>query len=446
MITTDVSSCHLHAKRQYSGFLTDRSRRKWPIHKAAPNSEVLFWRSSSYSLFFIFYSLFFILSLFLHLVPQFAHLIKPEMSFLPVSSAAVHLSQSTYRERFGRFVFPPTRLHLLGLGSALCGHSLSCWRQCQVSLCQTDMSIAELLACSNKSLVTAHRFYSKLGGEENHQHNRPEVEFILKPFVAKSLVSSSFSHLPHSAGWIVWFCPAGCCPQRWGGCARGSQLFPEHCFPLFPWQRMKNWVMTSKMLLLLWGVQLSTASTFTLSLFIYFYLIVPFWSCLERSRGKNVRSDLVWCSCGIADQGPPQPMSSPGGCYPGYLHSQKPSPGTSKGVIEPAEQLQCKEQHAWKGDPACLRLQDQVGFETLGAVSLNIGCFLTWSQKEIMNMSCHFTLFLQLLSEKEWSVKAHVSTLPYSFFPSGCNCISGMAHKQWGALVMSLCHFVLTLW
>lgn len=89
MITTDVSSCHLHAKRQYSGFLTDRSRRKWPINKAAPNSEVLFWRSSSYSLFFIFYSLFFILSLFLQLVPQFAHLIKPEMSFLPVSSAAV---------------------------------------------------------------------------------------------------------------------------------------------------------------------------------------------------------------------------------------------------------------------------------------------------------------------------------------------------------------------
>lgn len=34
-------------------------------------------------------------SLFLHLVPQSAHLIKPKMSFLPVGSAAVHLSQST---------------------------------------------------------------------------------------------------------------------------------------------------------------------------------------------------------------------------------------------------------------------------------------------------------------------------------------------------------------
>lgn len=67
---------------------------------------------------------------------------------------------------------------------------------------QTDMSTAELLACSIKKAGHSW-FYNELREGENHLHNRPEVEFILKPFVAKSLVSSSFSHLPHSAGWVA---------------------------------------------------------------------------------------------------------------------------------------------------------------------------------------------------------------------------------------------------
>lgn len=67
-------------------------------------------------------------SLFKHLVAQSVHLIKPEISFPPVGSAAIHLSQSTYRDRFGRcclFLFPPTSLHLPSLESVLCGRGLS---------------------------------------------------------------------------------------------------------------------------------------------------------------------------------------------------------------------------------------------------------------------------------------------------------------------------------
>lgn len=41
-------------------------------------------------------------SLFKHLVAQSVHLIKAEISFPPVGSAAIHLSQSTHRDRFGR--------------------------------------------------------------------------------------------------------------------------------------------------------------------------------------------------------------------------------------------------------------------------------------------------------------------------------------------------------
>lgn len=154
----------------------------------------------------------------------------------------------------------------------------------------------------------------------------------------------------HSAGWVVW------CPWRWVGCARGSHLFPNIVF-LFSWRRMKIWPMTLNMLLLPWGVQLSTAPSFTLSLFIYFYLIVPFGSCLGSSGGKNIRSDGVWCSSGTADQGPPQPVSSLRGCdlhshHPRCLHSQKPSPGTSEAVTEPAEQLQLVTMHGKETQPA----------------------------------------------------------------------------------------------
>ena len=139
MITTDVSPSHLHAKGQYSAFPKGRSRRKWPIREPTPSTEVLSWTSSSSSLF-------------KHLVAQSVHLIKREISFPPVGSAAIHLSLSTYRDRFGRrclFLFPPTSLHLPGLEGVLCGHGLSWRRRCQVSWRRSqNVSIGELLACS----------------------------------------------------------------------------------------------------------------------------------------------------------------------------------------------------------------------------------------------------------------------------------------------------------
>jgi len=91
-------------------------------------------------------------SLFKHLVARSVHLIKPEISFPPVGSATVHLSQSTYGDRFGRrcpFLFPPTSLHLSGLEGMLCGSGLSWQRRCWVSPCRSqNIPIGELLACS----------------------------------------------------------------------------------------------------------------------------------------------------------------------------------------------------------------------------------------------------------------------------------------------------------
>lgn len=52
MITTDVSSSHPHAKKQYSGLSQTAAGGTWPIHKPAPSSEVVSWRNSSYPLFF----------------------------------------------------------------------------------------------------------------------------------------------------------------------------------------------------------------------------------------------------------------------------------------------------------------------------------------------------------------------------------------------------------
>lgn len=88
-IIADVSPSHLHPKGQYSAFPNGRSRRRWPVRQPGPSTKVLSWTISSYSLF-------------KHLVAQSVHLIKPEISFPPVGSAAIHLSQSTHRDRFGR--------------------------------------------------------------------------------------------------------------------------------------------------------------------------------------------------------------------------------------------------------------------------------------------------------------------------------------------------------
>jgi len=128
-----------------------------------------------------------------------------------------------------------------------------------------------------------------LGGGENHLHNGPEAAFISKPVVAKSLFPSSFFHLPLSAGQVAQLCPTGCCPWRWGGHARAPQLFPNAVILLS--QRMKISVMTSNTLLPPCDVQLTTAPSFTLSLFIHIYLVIlfdPAWGGGADTRSGSV--------------------------------------------------------------------------------------------------------------------------------------------------------------
>lgn len=130
-----------YMQRDYSAFPKGRSTRKWPFHKPAPAPK--FSPGHVAALLY---------SLFKHLVAQSVHLIKWEISFPPVGSASIHLSQSTYRGRFGRrclFLFPPTSLHLSRLENTLCGQGISWLRWCQVSpCCSQNVSIGELLACS----------------------------------------------------------------------------------------------------------------------------------------------------------------------------------------------------------------------------------------------------------------------------------------------------------
>lgn len=84
---------------------------------------------------------------------------------------------------------------------------------------------------ASRKLFTAHRFYNKLGGGQNHLHNRPEVVFISKPVVAKSLFPTSFFPLTTKC-WVGGSgLPHRLLPMEMGWPCLSPPALSKHCFP-----------------------------------------------------------------------------------------------------------------------------------------------------------------------------------------------------------------------
>lgn len=155
-------------------------------------------------------------------------------------------------------------------------------------------------------MVTAHRFYNELGGEENHLHNRPEVEFIPKSFAPRAWFQAVFPTF-HSAGWVVWFCPAGCCPWRWGGCARDCS-FSQTLFSFFFLTKHEDLSNDLKYAVTSLRCTAKHSTSFTLSLFIYFYLVILFAPAWGAAGGT---STVMLCdaSAALQTKGPHSPWA-----------------------------------------------------------------------------------------------------------------------------------------